>query len=145
MSERPQSFQSHAKMVPLYHYWATALLVLPTLYFAWLTVTSFSVERLATLSFAVGVVLVGLFARTFPLGVQDRVIRLEERMRLERLLPAELKPRIAGLTTEQLIGLRFASDDEVAELVRRALDEGLESRKAIKAAIRTWRPDHQRI
>jgi hypothetical protein len=145
MSERPQSFESHASVVPLYHYGATALIVLPTLYFAWLTATSFSLERLATLGFAVGVVLVGFYARTFPLRVQDRVIRLEERMRLQRLLPADLQPRIAGITKEQLIGLRFASDDELVELVRRVLDEGLEDRKSIKAAVRTWRPDHVRI
>ena len=145
MSERPQSFRSHASMVPLYHYWATALVVLPTLYFAWLAVSAFSLERLATLAFAVGVLLIGFYARTFPLGVQDRVIRLEERIRLQRLLPPDLQPRILGLTREQLIGLRFASDDELAELVRRVLEEGLEDRKSIKAAVRTWRPDHARI
>lgn len=145
MSERPQSFQSHASIEPLYHYGATALLVLPTLHFAWLTATSFSLERLATLAFAIGVVLIGYYARAFPLRVQDRVIRLEERLRLARLLPEDLQARIAGLTTEQLIGLRFASDDELVALVRRVLEEGLEDRKSIKAAVRAWRPDHARV
>ena len=86
MSERPQSYQNHAKTVAGYHVWATALVVLPTAYFLALAVTDFSRERLAFAAFCVGVILLGLFARLFPLGVQDRVIRLEERLRMERLL-----------------------------------------------------------
>ena len=145
MAESTQSFESHAKMVPLYHYWATAFLVAPTLYFLILTVTSFSVMNLMLLSFAIGVNIVGLFSRLFPLGVQDRVIRLEERMRMERLLPAELKLRINEISTDHLIGLRFASDGELADLVRRVLDGELATRKDVKAAVKSWRADHQRI
>ena len=89
---------------------------------------------------------VGIFlARRFALGVQDRVIRLEERLRMERLLPADLKGRIEELTTDQLIGLRFASDGELPGLVRRVLDGEFEDRKAIKQAVESWRADHQRI
>ena len=145
MAESTQSFESHAKTVPLYHYWATAFLVAPTLYFLILTVTSFSVMNLMLLSFAIGVNIVGLFSRLFPLGVQDRVIRLEERMRMERLLPAELKLRINEISTDHLIGLRFASDGELADLVRRVLDGELATRKDVKAAVKSWRADHQRI
>ena len=145
MSQPVQSFESHAKMVPLYHYWGTLLLVVPTLYFLFLTVTSFSVTNLMLFLFGCGVVVVGLFARVFPLGVQDRVIRLEERLRMERLLPEELKARIEEVETEHLIGLRFASDEELADLVRRVLDGELADRKAVKAAIRSWRADYQRI
>ncbi|MDX1495850.1 MAG: DUF6526 family protein, partial [Longimicrobiales bacterium] len=117
----------------------------PTLYFLFLTVTSFSVTNLMLFVFGCGVVVVGLFARVFPLGVQDRVIRLEERLRMERLLPEELKARIEEVETEHLIGLRFASDEELADLVRRVLDGELADRKAVKAAIRSWRADYQRI
>ena len=145
MSLKTQSFENHAKLVPAYHYWATALLVLPTLYFLFLTVTSFSLERLAIALFAVGVVIIGLFARLFPLGVQDRVIRLEERLRMEALLPEELRGRIGDFTTEQLIGLRFASDDELSDLCRKVLDESISDRKPIKQAVQSWRADHQRI
>lgn len=145
MSGKPQSFESHAAMVTGYHYVATALLMVPTLYFLWLTATDFSVERLALFAFAAGVNVVGFYARVFPLGVQDRVIRLEESLRMERLFPDDLRARIGELTTDQLIGLRFASDGELAELTRRVLDEGISDRKTIKAAITTWRPDHERI
>ncbi len=145
MAESTQSFENHAKMVPLYHYWATGFLMVPTLYFLYLTITSFSLTNIMLLSFAIGVNIVGLFSRLFPLGVQDRVIRLEERMRMERLLPDELKPRINEVSTDHLIGLRFASDGELADLVRRVLDGELATRKDVKAAVKSWRADNQRI
>lgn len=146
MSEREQSFESHGKIVPGYHRWTTALLVLPTLYFLFLAVRDFySAERLAMALFAVGTILAAFYARAFPIGVQDRVIRLEERLRMERLLPADLKARIPEFTTNQLIGLRFAPDDELPDLARRVLDEGITDRTEIKRAIESWRPDNQRI
>ena len=146
MSETPQNFENHAKMVPGYHYWATALLVLPTLYFLFLAVRDFySAERLANALFAIGVIIAAFYARVFPLGVQDRVIRLEERMRMQRILPDDLKPRIEEFSAGQLVALRFASDAELPELARRVLDEGLTDRKLIKQAIKDWRADHQRI
>lgn len=144
MPSTPQSFASHAKMVPLYHYWATLFLVVPTIYFAYVAVTAFSVAALMTLVFAVGVILAAFFARAFPLGVQDRVIRLEERIRMEGL-PDDLRARVDEIATDHLIGLRFASDDELEGLVRRVLEGELSDRKSIKAAIRSWRADHQRI
>jgi len=84
-------------------------------------------------------------ARAFALGVQDRVIRLEERLRLEGALTGDLRARIGDFTTEQLIGLRFASDAELEELAGRVLAEGISDRKAVKAMVKAWRPDHQRI
>lgn len=145
MSRPAQSFDSHARIVPGYHHWTAALIVLPTLYFLYRTLTDFSVERLALALFCVGVVLVSFYARFFPLGVQDRVIRLEERLRLERLLPPELRERIGDFSTDQLIGLRFASDEELPELARRVLDESLSDKNEIKRAVRSWQADHQRI
>lgn len=146
MSETPQSFENHGKMVRGYHGWTTALLVLPTLYFLFLFVRDFfAVERLAQLLFAVGVIFAAFYARVFPLGVQDRVIRLEERLRMERVLPDDLKARISDFSTPQLVGLRFASDEELPLLARRVLDEGITDRKLIKQAVKSWRADHQRV
>jgi hypothetical protein len=145
MSDKQQNFENHAMIVPGYHYWATALLVLPTLYFLFQAAFHFSVQNLATFLFAVGVIITGLYARVFPLGVQDRVIRLEERLRMERLLPADLKGRIGEFGTGQLVALRYASDEELPALARRVLDEGITDKKVIKQAVKGWRADHQRI
>jgi len=89
---------------------------------------------------------IGIFlSRAMPLRAQDRIIRLEERIRFENVLPTDLRGRIEDLTAEQLIGLRFAPDDEVPELTRRALGGELRTRADIKRAIRNWRPDHLRV
>ncbi len=82
--------------------------------------------------------------RTYPLKVQDRVIRVEERLRLQALAPAEWHAQIYRLTEDQLIGLRFAADDEVVELAKQALEHNL-TRKQIKERIQSWRADHWRI
>ena len=145
MSDKQQTFENHAMIVPGYHYLGTALLVLPTLYFLFQAAFHFSFQNLVTFLFAVGVIIAALYARVFPLGVQDRVIRLEERMRMERVLPADLKGRIGEFTTPQLVGLRYASDQELPELARRVLDEGISDRKVIKQAVKSWRADNQRI
>ena len=146
MSEPAQSFENHTKFVRGYHGLATALLVLPTLYFAFLVVRdSFSLERVAFFLFCVGVIIAALYARLFPVGVQDRVIRLEERLRMEHVLPEDLRGRVSEFTAAQLIGLRFASDAELPDLARRVLDEGISDRSEIKKAVKDWRADHQRI
>jgi hypothetical protein len=146
MSETPQNFENHGKMVPAYHGWMTAFLVLPAMYFLFRAVRDFfSVDSTALFIFAVGVIMAALFARVFPLGVQDRVIRLEEQLRMQRLLPDDLKGRIHEFTAKQMVGLRFASDEELPGLARRVLDEGITDNKLIKQAVKNWRADHQRI
>jgi hypothetical protein len=82
--------------------------------------------------------------RTYPLKVQDRVIRLEERLRLQALAPAEWHAQIYRLTEDQLIGLRFAADNEVVELAKQALEGNL-NRKQIKERIKSWRADNWRV
>ena len=85
------------------------------------------------------------YARVFGLGNQDRIIRIEEQLRLERLLPDDLKGRIDEITVNQRIALRFASDGELSDLTRAVLTEGLDDQKEIKKRITNWRPDMQRI
>jgi hypothetical protein len=85
-----------------------------------------------------------LSARMFALTVQDRVIRLEERLRYQRLLPADLQSRIGEFTVNQLVSLRFAGDAELPALARKVLDDKLNERKAIKRLVKNWRPDYLR-
>ena len=76
--------------------------------------------------------------------MQDRVIRLEMRLRMQQLLPADLRPRIPEFSVGQLVALRFASDQELPELARKVLDEKIEDRKAIKKLVKNWQPDFLR-
>lgn len=142
---KPQSAESHAMVVPMYHYVTFGLLFIPTVYFLYVMVTAFSVQAVMTAVFGVGVIFAALHARLFPLGVQDRVIRMEERLRLARVLPAEMHGGIESISTGILIGLRFAPDEELEELVRRVQSGELSDRKAVKMAVKNWRADHQRI
>jgi hypothetical protein len=145
MSDQPQSFANHARMVPGYHY-VTGPLVLA--YVGWSLWRAGTLRDAASLHDLVGALaLFGVYAftRLFPLKAQDRLIRLEERLRLARLLPADLQPRIDTIRPRQLIALRFASDAEVEGLVRQVLAGTLTEPRAIKQAIRDWRPDHLRV
>ena len=89
--------------------------------------------------------LLAWYLRTFPLKAQDRIIRLEETLRLERLLPADLKPRIGDLRPGQLIALRFASDEELPDLTRAVLAGEVTGSDEIKKRARNWRADHFRM
>lgn len=141
----PQSFANHAQMVPGFHY-VTSLAVM--VYLGWSVLRALTLrdaENLYDLIGACGLFGVYAYTRLFPLKAQDRVIRLEERLRLTALLPAELTPRIRELTEGQLIALRFASDAEVEALVRDVLAGTLTKPKEIKQRIQHWRADHFRV
>ena len=140
----PQSFAHHARYVPLYHFALFAVLVVNLVWQVVLLARAFSFATVMGVLMAL--VFIGFFAyiRVFPLTVQDRVIRLEMRLRLERLLPADLRPRIPELSRGQLIALRFASDAELPALVREVLEKDIRDRKQIKSRIRDWQSDHLR-
>jgi uncharacterized membrane protein YciS (DUF1049 family) len=145
LSNPSQNFENHAKLVPAYHFVAFSLVLVPTVYVLYLAVTDFSVGALMLALYVVGMFIVMFFARLFPLGVQDRVIKLEESLRMQELLPDDLKGRIGEFTVPQFVALRFASDEELPELARRVLDEGITDRKAVKQAVKNWRADNVRI
>jgi hypothetical protein len=145
LATRTQSFANHARFVPLYHYVTSPLILVVLVWSVVRLVQLPSQDRLLVFLLVLGLALAGYWARAFALGVQDRLIRLEERLRMERVLTGDLRARIGDFTTDQLIGLRFASDEELEELAGRVLAEGITDRKAVKALVKSWRPDHQRI
>lgn len=140
----PQTYSNHTRFDPLFHFFALPVFAIslimtivhlvrrPGLHSAWMLV------------FMLAAVVALFKIRLNALRVQDRLIRLEERLRLERLLDASLRPRIGEFTESQLIGLRFASDAELPALAARALQEKM-SRDAIKKAVQKWRPDNFRV
>jgi hypothetical protein len=140
----PQSFKNHGRLDPPYHFVLVTTLAVNlfiVLCYTWSHLTYFT-EWMVVLSLAVFIPAIKL--RSYPLKVQDRVIRLEERLRLQALAPQEWHAQIYKLTEDQLIGLRFASDDEVVALAKEALEKNL-TRKQIKERIKTWRPDDLRV
>lgn len=139
-----QSLKNHARLDPPYHIVLALVFFLNVVYSIVHLVrhVSWGNGWFVVLSLAAFLLLLRL--RQYPLKVQDRVIRLEERLRLQALAPAEWQPQISRLTEGQLIALRFASDEEVVALAQQALAENL-SRKQIKERIRNWRPDEWRV
>ena len=89
--------------------------------------------------------LVAIAAREMAVKAQDRIIRLEMRLRLTEVLPPELKPRIRELTVRQLVSLRFASDHELPELVKRTLAGEFRNGEEIKKAVTDWQTDWLRV
>jgi hypothetical protein len=145
MAEKiPQTLANHTRLDPLYHFVALPLvafaLIGSVIHFLWHP--SWHSGSFFALSVVAAIVVVKL--RVYPLKVQDRVIRLEERLRLSMLCPESFRPRILELTEAQLVALRFASDAEVPKLAERAVSEKL-SPADIKKAIQTWRPDYWRV
>jgi uncharacterized membrane protein YciS (DUF1049 family) len=140
-----QSFQSHAKWVPPFHFFVLPVLLI-NLGFSiyWCVKAWFTVSGVLSVVFATALFVGMVMARAMVMRVQDRVIRIEERIRFERLLPADMHARIGEFTIDQLVALRFASNAELPELARKVLEEKVNDRKAIKQMIKTWRPDSAR-
>ena len=145
MADQTQTFSSHRRFIPAFHFLALPVLLInvfvvavqfwkdPRLINTW--------PVLVAIALAIGIA----SSRFMPLRAQDRIIRLEERTRLERLLPADLRGRIGELTERQLVAIRFAPDNEVPDITRRALSGELKSPGEIKRAIKDWRGDYFRV
>ena len=145
MADKTQTLATHRRYIPIFHFFA-----LPVLFLNVFVVGSYfwrdprfitGWALLVAIALAVGIA----WSRFMPLRAQDRIIRLEERARLERLLPGDLRGRVGELTERQLIAIRFAPDDEVPNLTRRTLNGELKSPGDIKRAIHSWRPDYFRV
>ena len=141
----PQSLQNHARYVPGYHFVLFGILFVNLILRVIVTIRHPGWMNAWTIVMAVAFILMWWYLREFPKRAQDRVIRLEERLRLGRLLPAEYRPRLNEFTTSQLIALRFASDEELPTLAVRVLAEGITGRRAIKELIRQWGADNLRM
>ncbi len=140
----PQSYKNHARIDPMFHFFLSGMGILAFVLGIVALVRHPGIETALLLLLAFSLIWNSVITRTYSLKVQDRVIRLEERLRLEKLLPEALKPRIPELTASQLVALRFASDAELPGLAVRALDESL-TNKQIKTAVQNWRPDTFRV
>ena len=145
-SMESQNYANHRQLVPVFHFVLAPLLVLTligscvNLYQSW---GDHSRLYSASLIVVLTVCLLILFflCRIFALKAQDRAIRAEENLRHFVLTGKLLDPR---LTIRQIIGLRFASDDEFAALAQQAVDKSLAA-DAIKQAVKKWRPDTYRV
>jgi Family of unknown function (DUF6526) len=139
-----QSFANHTRLDPPFHFFLLPLGIVAIVLSVIHIIHHPSMASTLLVVLAVGFFMIAGKSRGYSLKVQDRVIRLEERLRLAMLLPEAARSRIGELTESQLIGLRFASDAELPGLAMRALNEGL-TKKQIKSAIQSWRGDYFRV
>ncbi|MDP9201289.1 MAG: DUF6526 family protein [Gemmatimonadota bacterium] len=145
MADKTQTLTTHRRFIPVWHFFALPVLIINMFVVAY----HFALDPRLINGWAV-IVAIALFvglswSRFMPLRAQDRIIRLEERTRLERLLPTDMRGRIGELTARQLVAIRFAQDEEVPDLTRRTLNGELKSPGDIKRAIRNWRADTLRV
>jgi glucan phosphoethanolaminetransferase (alkaline phosphatase superfamily) len=139
-----QNFSNHTRLDPAYHFVLFALLLLAVGLAVDMVVHEVSVASLWALVVSLALLLAVMKLRLYPLKAQDRIIRLEERLRMEAVLPESQKHEIWALTEAQVIALRFASDSELPALVNAAVTKKL-APKEIKQSIKNWRPDYFRV
>jgi Family of unknown function (DUF6526) len=142
--QKVQNFENHTRFVPLFHGFVLPVLALNLIWSLVQVRNGVTFASVLSVLVAAALAALALSARLMALTVQDRVIRLEMRMRLGTLLPADLQPQIGDFTVAQLVSLRFAGDDELPTLARQALAEKLDDRKAIKRRVKNWQGDFLR-
>jgi cell division protein FtsL len=145
MSEKnPQNYENHAKFIPVFHYIALPLLLVNFFGALFRVTQEISFYTFNGVGLAISLIVVAVFTRLFALKAQDRVIRLEEQIRMQTFLPDALKAHVGRLTMGQIVALRFASDEELVDLTQDALDQNT-SPNALKQAVKNWRPDYDRV
>jgi len=141
-----QSFATHTRFHPLFHFFAIPVLTVNLLLQLYMAIRHPMSVFAWWNALVAAAILTGCFlARYYGLKNQDRIIRLEERVRLNACLPPDLRGRINELSMSDLIGLRFCGDDEVADAVRAVLAGEAKGRRAIKERVKNWRPDYHRL
>ena len=145
MSEKkPQNYENHAKFIPVFHYIALPLLLVNFFGALFRVTQEISFYSLNDVGLAIALIVVAVFTRLFALKAQDRVIRLEEQIRMQTFVPDAVKVHVGRLTMGQIVALRFASDEELADLTQEALDQNT-SPNALKQAVKNWPPDYDRV
>lgn len=141
----PQTLANHRRWSPAYHFFVAPVLFGYFVFMLWEAIRAPSLASAADAVVALAILLGAAMGRVFALTVQNRLVRLEERLRLARVLAPDLLAESQRLTTRQLIALRFASDAELPDLVRRTLAGEFPDGTAIKRAVREWRADYLRV
>ncbi|HXW62151.1 MAG TPA: DUF6526 family protein [Candidatus Acidoferrales bacterium] len=136
-----QNFENHTKLVPAFHFVVLPIFLLNLVWSVARVIHNFSTGTVVSLLVSIALLLLAFTARIFALTVQDRLIRLEMRLRMQQVLPPDLRVRIPEFSIGQLVSLRFAGDGELPALAQKVLDEKLTDRKAIKKLIHDWQPD----
>jgi hypothetical protein len=143
----PQNFKNHTRFNPPFHFFILPMLLLNLIFSIYVTIHHWPEHRILFLWWIVMSIVLFMMAeisRSQTLRAQDRIIRVEERLRLHALLPPDECAHIDELSIKQLVALRFASDDELPALVHKTLTQNLEP-KAIKQSIINWRSDYHRV
>jgi hypothetical protein len=139
-----QTYARHRRNRPIY-WFVYAVFIADLVWATYHLIEAPSVGMVMAVLTAIALLVLAFYARVFALTVQDRVIRLEMRLRLRELLPAALHPRIREFTKAQLVALRFAGDAELPELAEKVLRDKIQDRAAIKQMVREWEADHLRV
>ena len=145
MANQGQNFSNHTRFVPPFHYVALPILLVNFVSAVVGLFNGITFDASLDVLVAVALIIVALFARVFALKAQDRVIRLEMRLRMRELLPEDRQGRINDFTPSQMVGLRFAGDAELPELARKVLDENITKTTSIKKMITDWQGDYFRV
>ncbi len=143
--ENTQNYQNHVRWFPLVHFVLFPILLFNLIWQIVMLYQYPSWDRAEFVLLSIGLILLSLAARLQALKAQDRVIRLEERLRYQAVLSSDLAQKAANLNIGQMIALRFASDEELAELVEKTLNGEFKDSKEIKLAIKNWRGDFLRV
>jgi hypothetical protein len=145
MTTTSQTYANHTRWHPSFHYFVLPVLLINVIWTILQFVISPGWSHGWAIVVSLALLVLATVARTRALAAQDRVIRLEEQIRYQRILSEDVARQTQSLTIAQVVALRFAPDDEVEELVREVVEGRLKKPAEIKRAIKAWRADHLRV